>query len=136
MIGAGLSVTRFLRAPLVMFSPRRLERLSASDFCASFRVIGAGLSVTKFLRAPLVMFSPRRLERLSESLFLLDELIYANYWVTGTVLSFKRLTSASLVTFSPLSFPTIVLTLIFFIALTLSANVVSASSYGNPLSIT
>jgi hypothetical protein len=51
-----------------MFSPRRLERLSASDFSASFKVIGAGLSVTKFLRAPLVMFSPRRLDKLSESL--------------------------------------------------------------------
>jgi hypothetical protein len=52
-----------------MFSPRRLERLSASDFWASLTVIGAGLSVTKFLRAPLVIFSPRRLERLSASDF-------------------------------------------------------------------
>merc|ERR1712178_352432 len=91
VIGAGLSVARFLRAPLEIFSPRREERLSASDFWASLTVIGAGLSVTRFLRAPLVMFSPRRDERLSAS----DLLISASNWtrplVIGESLSLTRL---------------------------------------------
>jgi hypothetical protein len=69
VIGAGLSVTRFLRAPLVTFASKRVLRLSASDFCASAVVIGAGLSVTRFLRAPLVTLASKSVLRLSPSDF-------------------------------------------------------------------
>jgi hypothetical protein len=68
-MGAGLSVTKFLRAPRVTFSPRRDETMAPSDFWASLVVIGAGLSVTKFLRAPRVTFSPRRDETMAPSDF-------------------------------------------------------------------
>jgi len=69
VIGAGLSVTRFFKAPRVTFSPKRLETIAPSDFCASLVVIGAGLSVTRFFRAPRVTFSPKRLETIAPSDF-------------------------------------------------------------------
>lgn len=69
VIGAGLSVTRFLRAPLVTLASNRVLRLSASDFYASLTVIGAGLSVTRFFNAPLVTFPSKSEPRLSASLF-------------------------------------------------------------------
>jgi len=69
VIGAGLSVTRFFKAPRVTFSPRRELMIVESLFWASLVVIGAGLSVTKFLRAPRVTFSPRRELMMVESDF-------------------------------------------------------------------
>jgi len=69
VIGAGLSVTRFFKAPSVIFSPRRAETMEPSDFCASFVVIGAGLSVTRFFNAPSVIFSPRRADTIAPSDF-------------------------------------------------------------------
>ena len=69
MIGAGLSVTRFLRLPLVTLESKRVLTLSESDFWARATVIGAGLSVTKFLRFPLVTLESKRVETLSLSDF-------------------------------------------------------------------
>ena len=69
VIGAGLSVTKFLRAPLVTLESNKVDRLSASDFWARAVVIGAGLSVTKFLRAPLVTLESNKVDRLSASDF-------------------------------------------------------------------
>jgi hypothetical protein len=69
VIGAGLSVTRFLRAPLVTLLSKRVDRLSPSLFYARATVIGAGLSVIRFLRAPLVTLLSKSVERLSASLF-------------------------------------------------------------------
>jgi len=69
VIGAGLSVTRFFKAPRVTFSPRREDMMVESDFWASLVVIGAGLSVTRFFKAPRVTFSPRREDMMVESDF-------------------------------------------------------------------
>jgi len=69
VIGAGLSVTRFFKFPLVTLESKRVETLSASDFYARATVIGAGLSVTRFLRFPLVTLESKRVETLSASDF-------------------------------------------------------------------
>jgi hypothetical protein len=46
VIGAGLSVTRFLRFPLVTLLSNKVETLSPSDFWARATVIGAGLKTS------------------------------------------------------------------------------------------
>ena len=71
VIGAGLSVTKFLRFPLVTLLSKRVETLSESAFLvwASATVIGAGLSVTKFFKFPLVTLESNNVETLSESAF-------------------------------------------------------------------
>jgi len=69
VIGAGLSVIRFLRFPLVTLESKRVETLSLSDFWARATVIGAGLSVMRFLRFPLVTLESKRVLTLSESDF-------------------------------------------------------------------
>ncbi len=69
VIGDGLSVTKFLSAPLVTLFPNRANNPSESDFWASLIVIGDGLSVTRFLRAPLVTLFPKRANNPSESDF-------------------------------------------------------------------
>ena len=56
--------------------------------------------------------------------------------MTGLDLSLIRLTSASLVTFSPFNYPRTAPTGIFLMLLMAPVNSMSASSYGNPLSIT
>jgi hypothetical protein len=69
VIGAGLSVTRFFKFPLVTLESKRVLTLSPSLFWARATVIGAGLSVTKFLRFPLVTLLSKRVETLSPSDF-------------------------------------------------------------------
>lgn len=66
-MGEGLSVIKFFKAPLVMFSPKRADSTSEFDFWAKERgtVIGAGLSVIRFFNAPLVMFSPKSADKTS-----------------------------------------------------------------------
>ena len=69
VIGAGLSVTKFFKFPLVTLLSKRVETLSESAFWASATVIGAGLSVTRFFKFPLVTLLSKRVETLSESAF-------------------------------------------------------------------
>ena len=129
-------MTRFLRAPLVTLWSNKVERLSASDFCARPTVIGDGLSVTRFLRAPLVTLWSNKVERLSASDLSISESNYINDEVTGDSLSLTKFTNASFVIFSPLSLPTNVYA-IYALSLqfgTYSSNDMSPSSYGNPLS--
>merc|ERR1712167_284145 len=96
VIGAGLSVTKFLRCPLVTLASKRVLRLSASLFWASLVVIGAGLSVTRFFKAPLVTLASKREERLSASLF------WANLVVIGAGLSVTKFLRCPLVTLAPM----------------------------------
>merc|ERR1719197_206977 len=136
VIGAGLSVTRFLRAPLVMLESKRALTLSASLFWANLVVIGAGLSVTRFLSSPLVTLESKRAETLSASDLLISASSWTSPWVIGESESLTRLTKASLVMFSPLSFPTRVAGhgALPFHPGVWSSMVLSASSYGKPLS--
>ena len=69
VIGDGLSVTKFFKAPLVTLFPKSENNPSESDFWASLIVIGDGLSVTRFFNAPLVTLLPRRENNPSESDF-------------------------------------------------------------------
>jgi len=92
VIGAGLSVTKFFKFPLVTFESKRVETLSESAFCARATVIGAGLSVTRFLRLPLVTLESKRVETLSASDF------WARATVIGAGLSVTRFLRFPLVT--------------------------------------
>ena len=69
VIGDGLSVTKFLSAPLVTLLPKSENSPSESDFWANFIVIGDGLSVTRFFRAPLETLFPKSSNNPSESDF-------------------------------------------------------------------
>ena len=69
VMGDGLSVIKFLRAPKVTLFPRRAKAPSESFFSASLTVIGDGLSVIKFLRAPKVTLFPRSAKAPSLSFF-------------------------------------------------------------------
>ena len=97
MIGDGLSVTRFLRFPLVTLASMSLKRPSASDFWASPTVIGDGLSVTRFLRFPLVTLASISLKRPSASDF------WASPTVIGDGLSVTRFLRFPLVTLASIS---------------------------------
>jgi hypothetical protein len=69
VIGEGLSVTRFFKAPLETLLPKSENSPSESDFYASLIVIGEGLSVTRFFIAPLVTLLPKSEKSPSESDF-------------------------------------------------------------------